>query len=322
MSAAFLSTYPVRGTTEILQNALHVFHISIHVPRAGYDWARMSTGRQIGVFLSTYPVRGTTAGFANSAVLNKLFLSTYPVRGTTLHRHSIRAGGRISIHVPRAGYDTECQRRIGPAKISIHVPRAGYDARWGACSHPHGYFYPRTPCGVRLPRRFTLNLRKSFLSTYPVRGTTAPQSGHVLYITYFYPRTPCGVRLRNQCSGFSGLQLFLSTYPVRGTTAAYAAMNPHKKYFYPRTPCGVRLTCHCRDCMALSISIHVPRAGYDVRLILRCGCCRNFYPRTPCGVRPYCISRFSISSIFLSTYPVRGTTAKCDKSNNMFCILA
>lgn len=25
---------------------------------------------------------------------------------------------------------------------------------------------------------------------------------------------------------------------------------------------------------------------------------------------------------FLSTYPVRGTTAKCDKSNNLFCILA
>ena len=33
----FLSTYPVRGTTDTLKRALDSLSISIHVPRAGYD---------------------------------------------------------------------------------------------------------------------------------------------------------------------------------------------------------------------------------------------------------------------------------------------
>ena len=57
--------------------------------------------------------------------------------------------------------------------ISIHVPRAGYDSK----------------------ARLVKTERKVFLSTYPVRGTTADLE---------------------QLAG--ELPVFLSTYPVRGTT--------------------------------------------------------------------------------------------------------
>ena len=100
------------------------------------------------------------------------FLSTYPVRGTTSLRHDAHLVLRISIHVPRAGYDhqspaapvasryfyprTPCGVRLRcfpflrtGGIISIHVPRAGYDGRSSAESSSHRYFYPRTPCGVR-----------------------------------------------------------------------------------------------------------------------------------------------------------------------------
>ena len=102
--------------------------------------------------------------------------------------------------------------------ISIHVPRAGYDSAFLPWIHPTKYFYPRTPCGVRPVHRrahaanheISIHVPRAgydiihsagvfqnpvFLSTYPVRGTT------LLW--------RC-----EQC----GETLFLSTYPVRGTT--------------------------------------------------------------------------------------------------------
>ena len=81
-TAAFLSTYPVRGTTLVCPQRLTSVHISIHVPRAGYDPVILFALRVDMKFLSTYPVRGTTAGDTVE----------FTVR-------------RISIHVPRAGYD-------------------------------------------------------------------------------------------------------------------------------------------------------------------------------------------------------------------------
>ena len=127
-TSAFLSTYPVRGTTtasavppawqrnfyprtpcgvrhRVALRVLPKTNISIHVPRAGYD---------------------CEAGRRDSGVA--AFLSTYPVRGTTPEQHPGHHRQPISIHVPRAGYDLIC------------------------CGWPSGVminFYPRTPCGVR-----------------------------------------------------------------------------------------------------------------------------------------------------------------------------
>ena len=148
--AKFLSTYPVRGTTRLEKWRCEMLKISIHVPRAGYD---------------AYMARSVTRCLS--------FLSTYPVRGTT---HDVgRRGAGISDFYPR----TPCGVRrynggtaTNNSAISIHVPRAGYDWARAGATNSAGYFYPRTPCGVRLNAMKDSIARLQFLSTYPVRGTT------------------------------------------------------------------------------------------------------------------------------------------------------
>ena len=101
-----------------------------------------------------------------------IFLSTYPVRGTTFQRGLGGFTSDISIHVPRAGYDSSALGELVDAAvflstypvrgttnratwasaifyISIHVPRAGYDISQAFSLLSPENFYPRTPCGVR-----------------------------------------------------------------------------------------------------------------------------------------------------------------------------
>ena len=193
-------------------------HISIHVPRAGYD---------------LYP--------CPSEAFRTAFLSTYPVRGTTF---------------------------IEVNKLEVLV-----------------HFYPRTPCGVRLYPPLLPRPSIEFLSTYPVRGTTNRKCQQVHETGYFYPRTPCGVRLT--ISGPDGsTKIFLSTYPVRGTTQWQGVIDWAKVFLstYP-----VRGTTRGGGLMGTTadISIHVPRAGYDIYHVSSLCIHRHFYPRTPCGVRRF-----------------------------------
>ena len=171
------------------------------------------------------------------------FLSTYPVRGTTW------------------GFDGEGQCIV----ISIHVPRAGYDGLSSVDSSSHRYFYPRTPCGVRLHINEPLQ--------------------HIVVISIHVPRA--GYDLTKTGTNMT-FKKFLSTYPVRGTTRLRGAQRQIPRHFYPRTPCGVRLSVRLSYDIIQKISIHVPRAGYDQQ-------------GNDAGLERY---------VFLSTYPVRGTTTK------------
>ena len=145
--------------------------------------------------------------------------------------------------------------------ISIHVPRAGYDNNEALVTSRRNHFYPRTPCGVRQSRRKERETMEEFLSTYPVRGTTS------------------GLATAGSVAAF------LSTYPVRGTTACRMGRPRATRYFYPRTPCGVRRGACASGLRGGDISIHVPRAGYDISTLFVGRMGINFYPRTPCGVR-------------------------------------
>ena len=168
--------------------------------------------------------------------------------------------------------------------ISIHVPRAGYDGdirRGQALAH---HFYPRTPCGVRRNPPILKFHFGIFLSTYPVRGTTADVAGFV---------RGEGISIHVPRAGYDGRAGIL-----RG----------RQRHFYPRTPCGVRQLNRGRGGPKGCISIHVPRAGYDMpvcvlplcpllflstypvrgttrRWLARLQWSKYFYPRTPCGVR-------------------------------------
>ena len=193
-------------------------HISIHVPRAGYDRLRVDDVHIFMLFLSTYPVRGTTPQFLPSA-----------------------------------------QTRV----ISIHVPRAGYDQRPGAYVYIELHFYPRTPCGVRPVLPSQHHSPAEFLSTYPVRGTT--------------------------WAGTASAQIepvFLSTYPVRGTTRCNSPSSSSLSISIHVPRAGYDITVNLWY-YTTSISIHVPRAGYDLNHGIHVRTERHFYPRTPCGVRQH-----------------------------------
>ena len=92
--------------------------------------AHMPSLSSRAVFQSTHPVRGATSVFSSGAS-EALFQSTHPVRGATNLQTSLFADNPISIHAPRAGCDV----------ILISMLPLTSD------------FNPRTPCGVRPPRR-------------------------------------------------------------------------------------------------------------------------------------------------------------------------
>ena len=167
-------------------------------------------------------------------------------------------------------------------------------------------FNPRTPCGVRLTRRYCKYRIAQFQSTHPMRGATlqnqrlldaqgisihAPHAGCDMTdmatgccaSENFNPRTPCGVR------------------QIRLMFRCFLAD------FNPRTPCGVRrrfLPSICTKC--LFQSTHPMRGATDLIPFLNSlkefqsthpmrgatresGCTisdkPDFNPRTPCGVR-------------------------------------
>ena len=78
---------------------------------------------------------------------------------------------------------------------------------------------------------------------------------------YFYPRTPCGVRLDFTLM-FTESVKFLSTYPVRGTTVIFGCVKRDLciSIHVPRAGYDLQLPLYSANC---GISIHVPRAGYD-----------------------------------------------------------
>ena len=124
--AVFLSTYPVRGTTACPPLRPPRPHISIHVPRAGYDGPTPCHSQRLWNFYPRTPC-GVRRGQRRGGIAGEQFLSTYPVRGTTCYRQLSLSGIKISIHVPRAGYDARRVYHQRNSCISIHVPRAGYD---------------------------------------------------------------------------------------------------------------------------------------------------------------------------------------------------
>ena len=77
-------------------------------------------------------------------------------------------------------------------------------------------FYPRSPCGERLPR-----------SVGYADGNN------------FYPRSPCGERLMDKAREVNPT-LFLSTLSLRRATTFPLPQTLRNPYFYPRSPCGER----------------------------------------------------------------------------------
>ena len=148
--------------------------------------------------------------------------------------------------------------------ISIHALLAESDQR-RFCSRLHVVdFYPRSPCGERLPtggQTFEINLisihallaesdgRRPggpfrlmlFLSTLSLRRATAQQRKHAFERLVFLST----LSLRRATTGFDSgtfvpAEKFLSTLSLRRATPQIKMMGAPVDNFYPRSPCGER----------------------------------------------------------------------------------
>ena len=255
----------MRGTSAALHYRRQVAHnISIHVPLAGnvfiqwkryyyttYFYPRSPCGerqaaetemkRVLDISIHVPLAGNVSVDFALHSPHRVLFLSTFPLRGTS-----------------------SAIVRVSPlyVRISIHVPLAGNVPAVNSGFKPKRNFYPRSPCGER-PDKFrvvvvgivflsTFPLRGTsamcsqsaltnciFLSTFPLRGTSALQSqqGAVLHISIHVPLAGNVAQRRRQANYQSP---FLSTFPLRGTSSLRLLYVKCQRNFYPRSPCGER----------------------------------------------------------------------------------
>ena len=145
------------------------------------------------------------------------------------------------------------------------------------------HFYPRSPCGERLvalpgvdfirvisihvplagnvsPTLSLSSVRVTFLSTFPLRGTSSPlppAGGGQISI---HVPLAGNVHAKEICDAYG--TIFLSTFPLRGTSSAdICAPLVHQPRFLSTFP--LRGTSHRPPdvIMSLYISIHVPLAG-------------------------------------------------------------
>ena len=191
----------------------------------------------------------------------------------------------ISIHVPLAGDDQLCD--LWEALLFNFYPRPPCGGRLpipAMCSAPQCDFYPRPPCGGRPPGFTLLFPPAEFLSTSPLRGTTVRRWGMGRRSLYFYPRPPCGGRRAGR--GFL----------------------PGANHFYPRPPCGGRPTLRFMGSPPFQFLSTSPLRGTTWNDEVRGYDGSHFYPRPPCGGRPRWWRLDIIWGTFLSTSPLRGTT--------------
>ena len=100
-------------------------------------------------------------------------------------------------------------------------------------------FYPRSPCGERLPVFSWRCPLTYFYPRSPCGERPCCFAGSCSTTQHFYPRSPCGERLHavhffSFCGGIS-IHALLAESDV-----AVIVTPPAPSYFYPRSPCGER----------------------------------------------------------------------------------
>ena len=151
-AGVFQSTLPVGGAT-VLSEVIHADHmISIHAPRGGSD-SNQARFFLAHVYFNPRSPWGERLGGSLLLSFHSLFQSTLPVGGATRKTTFPRTTKAISIHAPRGGSDN-----IGD-RVAVWI----------------GDFNPRSPWGERRRGSFKINTPKTFQSTLPVGGATAPR---------------------------------------------------------------------------------------------------------------------------------------------------
>ena len=175
-------------------------------------------------FLSTLSLRRATTFFL-PPVLILLFLSTLSLRRATGWLQIVYCRGIISIHALLAESDRLHRLSLIALPISIHALLAESDCRHPARCVVLLYFYPRSPCGERLPKRYPVILgsaisihallaesdtwQRGSRTTYVISihallaESDVPPYNLMIQQKNFYPRSPCGERPLSQSSAKS-----------------------------------------------------------------------------------------------------------------------
>ena len=135
---------------------------------------------------------------------------------------------------------TACQ---GPALrgicISIHALLAESDPAWQPKMQRCSYFYPRSPCGERLPRgRFPVIFYLISIHALLAESDTS-QHAQQPKQPNFYPRSPCGERPQVS-KVMDALQAISIHALLAESDSVTPELSPTFLYFYPRSPCGER----------------------------------------------------------------------------------
>ena len=171
--------------------------------------------------------------------------------------------------------------------ISIHVPLAGNVVGLNEVAADEVIISIHVPLAgnvVRVP--YSGQGRRDISIHVPLAGNVSYMRNSICGTSNFYPRSPCGERPLALPLLLFYHALFLSTFPLRGTSYAKIIYLFVRADFYPRSPCGERLRTGVFSFSLSNISIHVPLAGNVIT----------------------CLSSSSDRFLFLSTFPLRGTS--------------
>ena len=296
-------------------DAQFVGYISIHPPRAGWDFSVLC----LSVLCHCISIHPPRAGWDV-----KFFIHDYP-------------SFLISIHPPRAGWDFSRLKSTKNGPISIHPPRAGWDGSGRLVQSTRYYFNPPTPCGVGRSYYMHDDRQWAFQSTHPVRGGTKfrhcqrkplfisihpPRAGWDSETAqtrnnpeHFNPPTPCGVGRFQVLRAVPGI--CISIHPPRaGWDGSYGHRDLWGTYFNPPTPCGVgpRISLSALSANPFQ-STHPVRGGTaeNVDMILAALVFQSTHPVRGGTLRP--IFQTIIAAKFQSTHPVRGGTESSGNGN-------
>ena len=241
--------------------------ISIHAPRVGSDAGarscdgsganfnprsprgerRQSTARRARKsYFNPRSPRGERLRNSRDARDRHRFQSTLPAWGATSGALLRGAPRTISIHAPRVGSDLDHLVKRPCLCISIHAPRVGSDqSEQRTACRALANFNPRSPRGERPLSMRRVRTISQFQSTLPAWGATRQAYRDGKSHGHFNPRSPRGERRQ------------MHLHPRQ-----------RRQHFNPRSPRGERRRASCRSQRGRQISIHAPRVGSDVFVIL------------------------------------------------------
>ena len=209
-----------------------------------------------------------------------IFQSTLP---DPRSRAQVTAIARFQSTLPAWGETTAFLDNPNALTISIHSPRMGRDGTPAGTLPGPWNFNPLSPHGER-PRPIT------------IKTTTAD----------FNPLSPHGER-PSPTGGARRTAKFQSTLPAWGETKAVIYAR-YSSEFQSTLPAWGETVVAVHGVGHRVISIHSPRMGRDVSMLLMAQGMTDFNPLSPHGERPQAAGTRGAERPFQSTLPERGET--------------